>query len=56
LRLSTNPPIGKAFAFDLAECRIGALRVSRFAMAKAEVKLGHIALQVRFADMLIRAD
>src|SRR2546426_1088830 len=55
-RCRVNPPIGKALAANLRERGGGALFVRGLAMREAEVKLGAVALQMRFTDVMIRAD
>src|SRR5438552_1839562 len=55
-RLRVNPPIGKALPADLRERCGSALLVRRLAVREAEIKLSAIALQVRFADVVVRPD
>lgn len=55
----TNPPIGKALAFNLGKQLVVALVVGdleRCAAIVTEIELGKVAVQVRFAAMLIDAD
>src|SRR5439155_20827923 len=56
LRRFVNPLIGEPLAADLRQRNSGACFIRRLAMREAEIKLGAVALQVRFADVVIRAD
>ena len=55
----TNPPISKALAFYHGEQLVVTLGISdleRGATVVAEIELGKVAVQMRFAAMLIDAD
>src|SRR5712664_411078 len=59
LRRVVSPPIGQALSTDFLEDRIGALVVvdaHRGAVVVTEVKLSDVALQMRFADVMICSD
>lgn len=48
-----SPPIGKALAADPLEGFVRAFKVIQLACVVAKVELSDVALEVRFADMVI---
>lgn len=59
VRASANPPIDQALAADLREGAIGAHGVGNAkarTIGMAEIELGEISLEVRFADAVERPD
>src|SRR5687768_4588655 len=50
----TNPPIGKALAFHSAQGGCGTVRIAHLAVVVTEIELCGVAMQMRFAHMMIR--
>lgn len=56
VRAFVSPPICEALASDPLQGFVGAFKVSQLAGVVTEIELSGVALQMRFADMVINAD